>query len=126
MVRNLNALLKQLARDRKGQGMVEYALLVAGVALVAIVGVSMMGHKTGDLIGTVASVLPGSHADDNGPIISSHLIETSNSGNGIGLDATKISGTNRSTLNDKLVGNGSTDAEFVTETDETTTNAGGN
>ena len=63
-------------KDRKGQGLVEYALIIAGVAVIGVVGISMFGHKTADLIGTVAAVLPGAHTDDNGAITSGHLIGT--------------------------------------------------
>ena len=40
----------------------------------------------------VASILPGAHSDDNGPIASGHLIETTKSSAGtIELDAAAIS-----------------------------------
>ena len=68
--------MRKLIRNRKGQGLVEYALIIAGVALIGIVGITMFGHKVADLIGTVAAILPGAHTDDNGPIVSGHLIGT--------------------------------------------------
>ena len=68
--------MKKLLTNRKGSALVEYGLLIAGVALVAAGAVSIFGHKTNDLISATATVLPGAHADDNGPIISSKLIET--------------------------------------------------
>jgi len=61
---------------RKGAALVEYALLIAGVALISAAAVSIFGHKTNDLIAAVAGVLPGAHADDNGPIVSGKIIET--------------------------------------------------
>ncbi|MDB5390255.1 MAG: signal peptide protein [Planctomycetaceae bacterium] len=96
MLRNLSDLL----RNKKGQGLVEYALLIAGVALISAAAVSVFGHKTSDLIATVTSILPGAHPDDNGPIVSGHLIETANptGGAGIQLDVATIntnSGTDR-------------------------------
>ena len=66
----------RLRRDKKGQGLVEYALLIAGVALISAAAVSLFGHKTSDMIGAVAAILPGAHTDDNNPIKSGHLIET--------------------------------------------------
>ena len=51
--------MRKLIRNRKGQGLVEYALIIAGVALIGIVGITMFGHKVADLIGTVAYILPG-------------------------------------------------------------------
>ncbi len=50
--------MRKLIRNRKGQGLVEYALIIAGVALIGIVGITMFGHKVADLIGTVAYILP--------------------------------------------------------------------
>ena len=100
MLRNLNGLL----RNKKGQGLVEYALLIAGVALISAAAVSVFGHKTSDLIAAVATILPGAHSDDNNAITSGHLIETGPqaAGGAIQLDVTTIS-TNSGT--DRLAGN---------------------
>ena len=68
--------MRNLFRNKKGQGLVEYGLIIAGVALVSAAAVSIFGHKTSDLISAVATVLPGAHDDDNGPIVSGALIET--------------------------------------------------
>lgn len=80
------------ARRQRGAALVEYALIIAGVALISAAAISTFGHKTSDLISAVAVVLPGAHQGDNGPIQSGHLIETSNVGtNGsIALDAATI------------------------------------
>ena len=69
-------MLRKLIRSKKGQGLVEYGLIIAGVALICAVSISIFGHKTSDLISAVATVLPGAHIDDNGPIFSGKLIET--------------------------------------------------
>lgn len=69
-------MLKNFLRNKKGQGLVEYGLIIAGVALICAAAVSVFGHKTSDLIAAVATVLPGAHADDNGAIVSGKLIET--------------------------------------------------
>lgn len=63
-------------RRQKGAALVEYGLLVAGVALVATAAVSIFGTKTSGLIASIASVLPGAHGKDNAPITSGELIET--------------------------------------------------
>ena len=65
--------------NKKGQGLVEYGLIIAGVALICAAAVSVFGHKTSDLIAAVAVVLPGAHADDNAPMVSGKLIETTTS-----------------------------------------------
>lgn len=80
---------------RRGQGLVEYALLVGGVALICAAAVSILGHKTDDIIAAVATIIPGAHADDNAPIASGKLIDTSNAtGNGNSIDLTAITNEN--------------------------------
>ena len=97
-------MFKKLFKNKKGAALIEYGLLIAGVALISSAAVSVFGHKTSDLIGTVAAILPGAHTDDNAPIISGKLIETTPTGTGVGgatgisLDFAKIqanSGTKR-------------------------------
>jgi Flp pilus assembly pilin Flp len=84
-------MLRKLFSNKKGQGLVEYGLIIAGVALICAAAVSVFGHKTSDLISAVATILPGAHADDNGPIVSGKLIETTGSEDGpIALDAEAI------------------------------------
>jgi len=93
-------MFKKLFRDKRGAAMVEYGLLVAGVALVGAAGVSTFGKKTGDLVGMMAAVLPGSQAADNGPIAVGQLIETTSATVGtapISLNATDITQTNKGT-----------------------------
>lgn len=89
----------RLRRDKKGQGLVEYALLIAGVALISAAAVSLFGHKTSDMISAVAAILPGAHTDDNNAIQSGKLIETAPIGtNGaIALDANRIATTAKGT-----------------------------
>ncbi|PQO27291.1 hypothetical protein C5Y96_17250 [Blastopirellula marina] len=90
-------MIMKLFRNRKGQGLVEYGLIIAGVALICAAAVSVFGHKTSDLIAAVATVLPGAHAEDNAPITSGKLIETAAGANtAIDLDASTIA-TNSNT-----------------------------
>ena len=87
-------MLRKLFSNKKGQGLVEYGLIIAGVALICAAAVSVFGHKTSDLISAVATVLPGAHADDNAPMTSGKLIETT-AGSAtapIELDAATITG----------------------------------
>ena len=68
-------LVRRLLRNKRGAALVEYALIVAGVALIAAAAVSVFGHKTSDMLATAAAVLPGaigcanSIAADQRPII---------------------------------------------------------
>jgi pilus assembly protein Flp/PilA len=80
--------LNRLLRDKRGQGMVEYGILVGGIALIALAAVAILGHKTNDLLATVAAALPGAHTDDNGAILSGKLVNTTNTDGSIKLDAT--------------------------------------
>jgi hypothetical protein len=92
--------------------MVEYALLVAGVALIGAASTSVFGHKTNDMIAMTAAVLPGAHTDDNGPIVSGKIIETSPGAPGdptpgIGLNVEQIvagNGTERLGINVGVAG----------------------
>jgi len=101
--------LRRLLRDRRGAALVEYGLLIAGVALISSAGVSIFGHKTNDLVSSVAAILPGAHPDDNGPIFSGKLIETTSGEDGpivLNTDATdgiaSLAGTGR--LGNNLLG----------------------
>lgn len=88
---SLTIMFKKFIRDEKGAALLEYSLLAAGVALVSAAAVSVFGHKTSDLLGAVATVMPGAHADDNGPIVSAKIIETTGADTGpIQVDAAGI------------------------------------
>ncbi len=86
--------MRKLIRNKKGQGLVEYGLIIAGVALISAAAVSVFGHKTSDLISAVATILPGAHAGDNAPIVSGALIETAegDATTPISLDVAAIAG----------------------------------
>lgn len=102
-------MLRKLFSNKKGQGLVEYGLIVAGVALVCAATVSIFGHKTNDLIAAMAVVIPGAHSDDNGPIASGRLIETTDprktGAAGLDIVAITTAGTTRR-LGNNLAGEG--------------------
>lgn len=100
-------MLRRLVRNRKGQGLVEYALLIAGVALMSAAAVAVFGSKTNQLIGAVAAVLPGANASDNAPILNTKIIETAPSpgaAGAIGLDLPSIAAASNGNT-DRLLGN---------------------
>jgi Flp pilus assembly pilin Flp len=103
-------MVKALVRSKKGAALVEYSLLVAGVALIGAAAVSIFGHKTADLMASVAAVLPGAHADDNGALVAGKLIETTVAGVGAGgapiaLDIAGIAGASgQERLGNNLLG----------------------
>ena len=41
--------MRKFFSNKKGQGLVEYGLIIAGVALVCAAAISLFGHKTADL-----------------------------------------------------------------------------
>ncbi len=102
-------------RNRKGQGLVEYALIIAGVTLVAATGVTIFGHKVAGLINMVAVVLPGAHDDCNAPIVNGQLIETVADANGNLVVDTATIAADKGTYQ-RLTGNlwGNQDGELLT------------
>jgi Flp pilus assembly pilin Flp len=81
---------------RKGQAMVEYALLVVCIAVVGAVAVSMLGHKTADNLAIAAAIMPGAHTDDNNPIQTSQVMPTSIGSDGsIVIDTTGLLNSDR-------------------------------
>ena len=80
--------MRKLLRNNKGQGLVEYGILVGGIALVALAATAILGHKTTDLIATCAAALPCAHEDEANPIVSGKLVaSTTNADGGLILDA---------------------------------------
>lgn len=113
----MSRMIRRLRKSEKGAALVEYALVVAGVALIGAAAVSIFGNKVTDMLATVAAILPGAQADDNAPIVSGKIIETSpnaagfdegNSATGIGLDVNAITQSNgQKRLGDNVGGDGS-------------------
>ena len=117
-------LLRSLARSQKGATLVEYSLIVAGVALIGAATVAVFGHKTNDMLATATAVLPGAHAEDNAPIVSGKIIETSpnaqgmdqgNNATGIGIDVNAITQANGTARLGDEVGSDGTLTSLVLE-----------
>lgn len=68
------------ARNRRGQGLVEYIIIVAAVAMISLVAVSVFGHKVADQYKIGAGMLPGAHEEDNLPIASGQFAESDDVG----------------------------------------------
>lgn len=87
-------LIKQSRQSKRGAALVEYGLIVAGVALVAAAAVSIFGHKTAGMIGASAAILPGAQAEDNGAIETGKIIATTDGTQGpISVDTGQIDNT---------------------------------
>ena len=105
-------MLRKLIRNRKGQGLVEYALIIAGVALICAAAIAIFGHKVNDMIAGTAAVLPGAHAEDNAPIYSGSIIEYgADAGGTLSLDLTTIEANSDGTIA-RLGSNVSTRGDF--------------
>ena len=63
-------------RREQGAALAEYGLLLAGLALSAMVAVSVLGGKVGGLIASVATLLPGATAEQSAPVQVGQLIQT--------------------------------------------------
>jgi len=72
--------IRQLLRNKKGQGLAEYGLIVAGVITLSLAAVSLYGHKTSDMWAVGTALLPGAHDDDAGAIESGKIVATTGSG----------------------------------------------
>jgi Flp pilus assembly pilin Flp len=117
-------LMRRLSKQEKGAALVEYALIIAGVALIGAATVSIFGHKTNDMLATASAVMPGAHAEDNAPIVSGRVVETSpnaagfdegNSSTGIGLDVNAITTNNGTPRLGNDVGSDGTLSSLVLE-----------
>jgi Flp pilus assembly pilin Flp len=78
---------KNLKSAKRGAALVEYGLIVAGVALVSLVAVSVFGGKAAKLFGVSAAAIPGATEADNGTIVSGKVAAVRKDGDNIVLDA---------------------------------------
>jgi hypothetical protein len=79
MLKTRNARVRQ---NRKGQGLLEYAFLIAGIAFISLLALSVFGHKLSDQYAISAGMLPGAHDEDNVPIASQTFLETTENADG--------------------------------------------
>lgn len=79
--------IRNVLRNKKGQSLVEYGILVGAIAIVCLAATALLGHKINDLIGVSAALLPAAHDDDAGPVYSGTLVNTDNSSGSIRLSS---------------------------------------
>jgi len=65
---------KHISNKKRGAALVEYGLIVAGVALVAAAAVSIFGSKAAGLVAASARILPGANPNDNKTIDVGHVV----------------------------------------------------
>ena len=108
-------------KNRRGQALVEYIIIVASVAFISMVAVSIFGHKVADQFAIGAGLLPGAHAEDNQAILTGEFAgfddETGvNSGNGAVSWGDITGNTTVGEMENNVVTTGNNDAEsFVAE-----------
>ena len=59
-------MLKKFFKDESGQGMVEYALIIALIAIVVIAAVALVGNTIRDNFNDVSDELQGNGSGGNG------------------------------------------------------------
>jgi Flp pilus assembly pilin Flp len=103
------------ALKRKGAAMVEYAILVGAVALIGILGMSVLGRKTSDIIGTLAVILPGVESREDVSLHNASLIEITTDGTTFRIDSNKIAADKSvDRLNANAgIGGSQSDSQFV-------------
>lgn len=67
--------MRRLLRDRKGQGLAEYAVILVGVTVVSLGALTTLGHNIGDLLASTAAILPGSEPEWDQQVYVGELIE---------------------------------------------------
>ena len=104
-------MLRRLLKEKKGQGLAEYAVILMAVLVVSLGAITVLGHNVGDLLATVAAILPGSEPDYDQPVFVGEFIElnvppVAGAAAGIQLDiaeiADNINGTEPWRLDDNI------------------------
>lgn len=57
MVTRLTALISSIHRDDAGQGLAEYALILALIAVASIIILAALGGQIGNVFGTISTTL---------------------------------------------------------------------
>ena len=111
-------------RSRCGQGLVEYIIIVAAFALIALLSVSVFGHKVADQYAVGAGMLPGAHSEDNAPIMTGFYAGITQNADGNTVATGGVSwadatgNTDPTVLRNNVIVGGSNDADvFVGEDD---------
>lgn len=60
--------IQTFLKEEEGQSMVEYGIVLGGVAAVSYIAVVMLGDRIADLYAWMANHLPGGEGDDNGQV----------------------------------------------------------
>ena len=113
--------MRKLFKNKKGQGLVEYAFIVAGVAFICLLALSIFGHKLSDQYAIMAGMLPGAHSEDNGPVASMAFLSTTTDASGVQSGTGRVSWSQivgspaTGGLNNNVVNLGNTGGAFVAD-----------
>ena len=105
--------MRRRAKKRKGAAMVEYAILVGAVALIGIVGMSVLGRKNSDIIGTLAVILPGVRSAEDVAVQHTSLVELTSDGTTYQAFDQHWVGNNRTDRLNLATGLGSSDSDSL-------------
>ena len=83
--------MRKFFSNKKGQGLVEYAFIVAGVAFICLLALSIFGHKLSDQYAIMAGMLPGAHSEDNNAIVGQSYLQTSLNASSVQVGTGQIS-----------------------------------
>ena len=61
LLRRLSAFVERVRRSDDGQGLAEYALILALIAIVAIIGLIFLGSQISDKLSVIGSTLESVH-----------------------------------------------------------------
>jgi uncharacterized protein (UPF0333 family) len=75
-------MLRLKKSKKKGQALLEYVFLIAGIAFICLVAVAVFGHKLADQYAIAAGMLPGAHGEDNAPIGIASFVGTTQNAEG--------------------------------------------
>lgn len=79
--------IRNLFRNRRGQSLVEYGILVGAIAVVCLAATALLGHKVGYLIGTTAALLPAVSDSGDVPVFVGKLVKTDRSSGEVRLSS---------------------------------------
>jgi len=99
-------MLRRVLRSRKGQGLVEYALLIGGISMVCIIAVSFFGVRVANLLVAQAGTLPAnSNSALNTPVDIGAFIETEADGSSFVLDGDQMETNRAAPSNNRFINN---------------------
>jgi Flp pilus assembly pilin Flp len=121
----MSRIVRRLRQYETGAALVEYALIIAGVALIGAAAVWIFGNRVTGMLTTAAAHLPGGQTDTNTPNLRGRINETppnangfeeGNPATGIGVDIDASREASRQPRLDENIGANGSLSSLVIET----------